>query len=118
MNRYKQFALALAIGILPLNASAATATIEQILAHPANFDQQHVEVSGAVSGIRTKVSHRGNAYVTFSLCSAGCIHVFAFGSPTLHDGQQLTVHGTYYAVKHQGSYTFRNEIDADDGSLP
>ena len=101
--------------LFPIVASATT--IAQVLASPSSYDGQHVDVTGRVSGLRSKTSHRGNAYVTFSLCSDRCVHVFAFGTPNISDGQTITVHGTFAAVKHVGEYTFYNEVDADDGSL-
>jgi hypothetical protein len=51
------------------------------------------------------------------LCDGGCIHVFTFGRPKIAEGQKLQVVGTFSAVKHVGTYTFRDEIEADDGSL-
>ncbi|MGC2406219.1 MAG: hypothetical protein WA431_07405 [Candidatus Cybelea sp.] len=98
-------------------ASSAATTIGQILGSPSAYDGHHVDVSGTVEHLEQKVSHRCNPYVTFALCSAQCIHVFGFGSPSLSDRQAITVHGTYEAVKHVSGYTFYNEIDADDGSL-
>jgi hypothetical protein len=59
----------------------------------------------------------GNPYVTFSLCSNQCIHVFAFGTASISDGPTITVHGTNEGVKRVSGYTFYNEIDADDGTL-
>ena len=96
--------------------SAAT-TIAQILGSPSAYDGKHVDVHGTVEHLEQKVSHKGNPYVTFSLCSAQCIHVFGFGSPSLSDGQTIIVHGTFAAVKRVSGYTFYNEVDADDGSL-
>ena len=103
--------------IAALSAAASAATIAQILGNPLSYDNQHVDVRGTVEHLQQKVSHRGNPYVTFSLCSSKCIHIFGFGSPDISDGQSMTVHGTYEAVKHVSGYTFYNEIDADDGSL-
>lgn len=103
------------LAALPTAVSAATIT--QILGKPSDYDGRHVDVAGTVEHLEQKTSHKGNPYVTFSLCSSQCIHVFAFGSPNISGGQTITVHGTYEAVKHVGSFTFYNEIDADDGSL-
>jgi hypothetical protein len=108
---------ALTFAALTAASSAATVAISDLLASPSAHDGQHVDVSGTISHLVQKTSHKGNPYVTFSLCSSQCIHVFAFGSPSISDGQTITVHGTFAAVKHTGSYTFYNEIDADDGSL-
>jgi hypothetical protein len=116
---FKRFAiLAATCGLLAaLPTASSAATIAQILGSPSTYDGQHVDVRGTVEHLQQKVSHKGNAYATFSLCSSQCIHVFGFGSPSISDGQTITVHGTYEAVKHVSGYTFYNEIDADDGSL-
>lgn len=103
------------LAALPVASSAAT--IGQILGSPSTYDGRHVDVRGTVERLEQKVSHKGNPYVTFSLCASQCIHVFGFGSPSLSDGQTITVHGTYESVKHVSSYTFYNEVDADDGTL-
>lgn len=116
---FKRFAVPAAAFVLfaALPAASCAATIAQILSGSSSYDGQHVEVRGTVEHLEQNVSHKGNPYVTFSLCSSQCIHVFAFGSPSLSDGQTITVHGTFAAVKHVSSYTFYNEIDADEGSL-
>lgn len=115
----KRFAIPAAIFVLlaTLPAAGSAGTIAQILGSPSSYDGSHVDVKGTVEHLERKVSDKGNPYVTFSLCSSQCIHVFAFGSPSISDGQTITVHGTYEAVKHVSGYTFYNEIDADDGSL-
>jgi ABC-type hemin transport system substrate-binding protein len=116
---FKRFAIpALVFAFLAtLPTASSAATIGQILGAPSTYDGLHVDVRGTVEHLEQKVSHKGNAYVTFSLCSSQCIHVFAFGSPGISDGQTITVHGTFAAVKHVSGYAFYNEIDADDASL-
>lgn len=115
----RRFAVQAAVFVflVALPAAGSAATITQVLGSPSTYDGQHVDVRGTVEHLEQKVSHKGNPYVTFSLCSSQCIHVFGFGSPNLTDGQTIKVHGTFAAVKHVSSYTFYNEIDADDGSL-
>jgi hypothetical protein len=98
-------------------AHAAEATPSQLLANPSKFDGQHVTVAGTAQYVRPKTSRRGNEYETFSLCEQTCVNVFTWGHPNIAQGKQLTVHGTFEAVKRVGRYTFRNEIDADEGSL-
>jgi len=113
----KPFFLALLILIgMTSNVLADTVTVSAILASPASYDGKHVTVSGTVSKLVRKTSAKGNAYETFSFCDGGCINVFAFGAPASSEGVQLTVNGTYSAVKHTGQYTFHNEIEADDAS--
>lgn len=116
---FKRFAIPTAIFalLIALPAASSAATIGQILGSPSTYDGKHVDVSGTVEHLEQKTSHKGNPYVTFSLCSGQCIHVFGFGSPGISDGGVITVHGTYEAIKHVSGYTFYNEIDADDGSL-
>lgn len=117
MARRFVFSVALFGFCAALPAMAGAATVGQILASPSSYDGQHVNVSGTVEQLERKVSHRGNPYVTFSLCSGPCVHVFAFGTPSISDGQTITVRGTFAAVKHVSGYTFFSEIDADDHSL-
>ena len=116
---FNRFAIPAAVVALlaALPATSSAATIGQILGSPSTYDGQHVDVRGTVERLEQKTSHRGNPYVTFALCSSQCIHVFAFGTPSISDGQTITVHGMYESVKHVSGYTFYNEIDADDGSL-
>ena len=92
-------------------------TVDKIAASPTEFDGHHVTVSGTVRGVLAKTSHGGNDYETFSLCERSCVKVFVWGHPQIGEGQRLEVKGTFQAVKRVGQYTFRNEIEADKGSL-
>ncbi len=95
----------------------AADSISAILRAPSSYDGKHVEVTGTIRSLREKTLHKGNAKDTFSICDGGCLRVFTFGHPEVSDGEKLTVHGIFAAVKHVGRHTFRNEIDADEGSL-
>jgi hypothetical protein len=117
MSKRSAITTAAFVFLAALPAASSAATIAQVLGSPSTYDGSHVDVRGTVEHLEQKVSHKGNPYVTFSLCSGQCIHVFAFGSPSISDGQTISVHGTYEAVKHASGYTFYNEVDADDGSL-
>jgi len=97
--------------------SASPTRIADILAAPASFDGKHLTVNGNVQQLSAKTSRRGNAYTTFDLCDASCIHVYSYGHPKIANGQTLTVNGTFFADKHVGNADFKNELDADDGSL-
>ena|SRR5437899_13108840 len=92
-------------------------TVSQLLSNPSDFDGQHVTVPGTAQFVRPRTSRRGNDYETFSLCEQACVNVFTWGHPQVAEGKRLTVNGTFEAVKHVGRYTFRNEIDTDEGSL-
>jgi hypothetical protein len=106
----------------PAPAPAATpiapSQIAAIVANPAAFDGQHLGVSGTVAKLAPKTSRRGNDYTTFDLCDGtSCIHVYSYGHPKLTNGQTVTVNGKFFADKHVGSLDFKNELDADEGSL-
>jgi hypothetical protein len=110
-------ALLALFALTPTFALAVEAKVSQILANPGAFDGQHLTVSGTAQYIRSKTSRRGNQYETFSLCEQACVNVFTWGHPKVSEGRPVTVNGTFESVKHVGRYTFRNEIDADEGSL-
>jgi hypothetical protein len=98
-----------------LPAAGSAATIPQIVGSPSNYDGRHVDVNGTVEHLERNVSHQGNPYVTFSLCSHQCIPVFAYGNPSAHNGQTITIHGKYETLNHIGGYTLHNGIEADGG---
>jgi hypothetical protein len=118
--------LALTLALLaasPSPAPAATAIapvqITAVLANPTSFDTQHLSVTGTIAQLAEKTSRRGNDYSTFDLCDGtSCIHVYSYGHPKLTNGQTQTVSGKFFADKHVGSLDFKNELDADEGSLP
>jgi hypothetical protein len=60
MLRYFALLAALVASSLASPATAATATIAQILANPSSFDGSHVDVTGKVQKLEQKVSHKGN----------------------------------------------------------
>jgi len=104
--------------VAPTATPVAPAQIAGVLANPASFDGQHLSLSGTVGNLAEKTSRRGNDYTTFDLCNgASCIHVYTYGHPKLANGQALTVTGKFFADKHVGSLDFKNELDADEGSL-
>lgn len=103
----------------PSAAASAPTQVAAVLANPVSFDGQHLTISGTVAKLAEKTSKRGNDYSTFDLCDGtSCIHVYSYGHPKLTNGQALTVNGRFFADKHVGSLDFKNEIDADEGSLP
>jgi len=106
-------ALTFVLSSLLLSLPARSAQISAILGSPQQYNSQTVTVTGAITGLRQRVSKRGNPYVTFTVCSDACIHIFTFGEPVLHDGERVTVTGIFAAVKQVGRYSFRNEIDAE-----
>jgi starvation-inducible outer membrane lipoprotein len=108
--------LASAVAV-PLAGAAATTPISTIVAQPSTFYGKPVDVSGTISNVANKISHKGNPYTVFSLCAGQCVEVFAFGTPAIHNGQHVTVHGTFEGVRHTGGIYYKNVIDADAGTL-
>jgi hypothetical protein len=88
-------------------------TIAQLLAYPSSYDGKHVDVKGQVRMLEQNASPNGNPSVTFSLCSSQCIHVIGFGSPGISNGQTVTVHGMFAAIKEVSGYIFYEKIDAE-----
>ena len=116
---YRVFGLCLALTLLAASPtpSASSTHIADILASPSSFDGQHLTVNGTVQQLSAKTSRRGNDYTTFDLCDASCIHVYSYGHPKIANGQTLTVNGRFFADKKVGTLDFKNELDADEGSL-
>jgi hypothetical protein len=100
----------LALLLLPLRAASLETSPAEILARPDHFDGTVVTLNGTMTAPRPRVSRRGNAYYTFTLQG---LTVFSFGAPPCPEGARVTVEGTFRKLKHQGSYTFRNQVDAD-----
>ncbi len=113
------------LGSLIAGSSAAAdvpATPSALLARPSFYDGKHIAVTGKVQRIDERTSQNGNPYAFFELCDAKCVRIMTWGHPTISDGQQLTVHGTFTKVKGPPGITFRSEIEAsyvfaDDNSL-
>jgi hypothetical protein len=102
---------------LASSVSAEPISPSQILTNPTAYDGKHLVVAGTVQNVIARTSRRGNDYETFDLCDNSCLKVFAWGHPGLQEGQHLSVSGTFDTVKQVGRYIFRNEIDADEGSI-
>ena len=96
---------------------AADLTVADLLRNESTYDGQHVVVTGAITSLEEKTSHKGNAYDVFDLCAGSCVHVFIFGRPRIQAGERITIRGTFSVTKRVGSYTFHDEIEADEGSL-
>ncbi len=87
-----------------------------LMSHASAYNGHHVAVEGIVTNVVARISHAGNSYETFNLCSHDvvvCVHVFTWGQPSFSQGEETTVHGTFWTVKHVGSYSYYDEIEAD-----
>jgi Putative peptidoglycan binding domain len=92
---------------------AAEVAVHDLVRNPSVFDGKEVTLSGTVSALVTKTSHRGNVYTTFKLSDGGdAVTVFSWGRLSVHDGDRVEVRGIFQQVKQVGPYTFHNEIQA------
>ena len=83
------------------------------MANPERYDGKLLSVDGTVTGLRSKVSRKGNAYYTFRVSDGrAAVMVFSFGTPSCSDGRQTTVEGQFLRVKQVSGYTFYDQIDA------
>ena len=81
---------------------------------PVAYDRQRVRLEGSVTGLKSTVSHRGNAYHFFVLDTGrGAVVVFKFGSPNCDEGQHVTVEGVFHHVYQRAGKKFTDEIDAE-----
>ena len=81
---------------------------------PVFYDNQRVRLEGAVTALRSTVSHRGNPYYFFVLDTRrGTVVVFKFGSPRCVEGQHAAVEGVFHHVYERGGKTFTDELDAE-----
>lgn len=102
-----------------VNAQAIKTTVSEILSNPDNYDGKMIQVEGKIGSLRFKTSKKGNAYTTLMIkdSSNAVLNVFSFGTLSLKKNDSVVVIGRYQKVKHVGSYSFYNEIDASEGSV-
>jgi len=63
--------------------------------------------------VKPTISRRGNAYTTLQVQDTGPgITVFTYGHLNIVNGDRVEVTGVFSQIKHVGSYTFYNEIEA------
>jgi hypothetical protein len=95
--------------------TAAEVGVCAIVDKPASFNHQTVTLQGIVTALKGTTSRRGNDYTTFKLqdpSGCGAVNIFAWGHPTLNNGDRVLVDGVFETEHHQGRYTFYNEIEA------
>ena len=98
---------------LVLVAQAAPLSVSGLLADPDRFNGRPVTVSGIMSNLRERVSHRGTRRYTFDLSDGSeTVHVISFQQPPCQSGA-ATVEGTFAQAKWRvnASYSFE-EITA------
>jgi len=100
-------------------AQAIKTSVSDILSNQDKYDGKMVKVEGKIGSIRFKTSKKGNAYTTLLIkdSSNAVLNIFSFGTLSLKKNDFVIVIGRYQKVKHVGSFTFYNEIDASEGSV-
>jgi hypothetical protein len=102
-----------------VTAQAIKTSVSEILKNPDKYDGKMVQAEGTVGSLRSKTSKKGNPYTTLMIrdSSNGVLNVFSFGTLSVKKNDSVVVTGRYQKIKHVGSFTFYNEIDASEGSV-
>jgi hypothetical protein len=100
-------------GLLSCERAASDSAVKALLSDPAAHDGAMVNLTGTVTNLDVRVSHRGNAYYTFKLDDGGGrITVFSFGPPPCSNGSWANVEGQFLREKKVSGYVFYNQVDA------
>jgi hypothetical protein len=113
-NKYQLFAGALLVLLWCGATRASEVAVHSILATPAKFDHQQVQLEGNVIELKETTSHARNDYTTFKLqdASGSTLTIFIWGHPALANGERVRVDGVFETEHHAGQYTFYNEVEA------
>ncbi len=110
--------LFLSLMLSPLQTAQATdrVAIQEILAHPDDYEGKEIIRVGNATVVQPRASKRGNEYTLFTLLdgSGDGIKVFARGHPKVEVGQTVTVTGVFQKTRGVGRFTFYNEVEARD----
>ena len=83
-----------------------------VCSKPEDFDHQIVIVQGTVTSLNQTTSGRGKEYTTFKLQDCPAVNIFAWGHPTMSDGDHVRVEGEFETERHKAQNTFYNDIEA------
>ena len=90
-----------------------TVVLRALIQDPDQYDGKVVTAVGTVTAYRERVSHAGNPYTTFRLTDGDAsLGVFIWNKQGLSNGQRVRVTGAFAKVRHAGTVTFDNEIQA------
>ncbi|MBI3621340.1 MAG: hypothetical protein HY208_04055 [Nitrospirae bacterium] len=118
MHRINLFGFILGAGLLIggswLAPSVSSAIeLQALLDAPNQYDGQEVTVTGTASVLRQNES-RGKPFTVFDLTDGAgrSVRVFSWGPLPFHEGDLLTIEGTFLKAKQVGQHTIKNEIEA------
>ncbi len=107
-------AVVLSLAYVPPALSDQGTSIRALVQNPDQYDGKVVSVAGTVGAYRESVSDAGNPFTTFRLSDGDAsVAVFIWNKQGLSNGQKVRVTGTFAKVKHVGTYTIDNEIQAN-----
>lgn len=87
--------------------------IAQVVQHRPYYSGKSVTVTGDVARLDRWTSSRLKMKEeVFQICEDGCIRVYMPAHSPIHNGERVTVRGTYYDALHAGRKTYHNEIEA------
>lgn len=110
---------ALACVVLPILSGCSdfvrdAPPVSAVAQHRSAYTHKSVSLTGRVRKLDQWDSKLGRAEELFSLCDGGCVRVYMLEHSSIHDGQLVTVRGTYYDVYHFGRETFYNEVEGTE----
>jgi hypothetical protein len=87
--------------------------LQALLDTPNRYDGQEVTVAGTASVLRQNES-RGKPFTVFDLTdqTGRSVRVFSWNHLPFHEGDLLTIDGTFLKAKQVGQHTIKNEIEA------
>jgi len=89
--------------------------IANVVAHQSAYDGKTVSVTGRVNHLDQWQSKTGLLEELFTVCDGDtCIRIYMRARSAIHDGQLVTVRGTYYRTYRFGHSIFHNEIEATE----
>jgi hypothetical protein len=95
-------------------------SIEKILSNREECDGRTVRITGVATNIKQKVSKAGNDYTTFKLTTSdgkdgkSSLKIFTFGHPSIFEGENIIVKGTYHKEKYVSGFQYYDEIEAEE----
>ncbi len=88
-------------------------TIAALVRNAPRYTDHVVAVTGTARSLRQWRYKDGYRSELFALCDAGsCVTIYKRANSPIHDGELLTVRGTFYDHLHIGGRIYRNEVDA------
>ena len=102
--------------------SPKNVSVMELATSPSKYDGNTVVIKGSVTQVSEEVTRRGNAYFCFQLTDGVyTVAVYSTGKPSVSNGENVCVTGTFAREKRVTRYTFHDivlmEIDASKGSI-